>query len=130
MKKLAVEKNGKVYMSLQGLKGFREAGLTKKHNDGTEHLYFNNAEQDPDGVRCYAVIDKDMRFNDIVCMTKNQMLLAALKFGDQLEIADWTEKYNIQPFMLDEFEGEKYGVPTTKRMSFDELMLLGTKKSI
>ncbi len=76
--------------------------------------------------RCYCVVAQDMRFNDVVVMTPQEMTLVQLKFGDKLVIADWTETLNIQPNMLKEFNGTKYGVETQERITFKQLMSMCT----
>ncbi len=76
--------------------------------------------------RCYCVVAADMRFNDVVVMTPQQKLMIELKFGERLDIADWTEVFNIQPDMLNEFHGTKYGVETQERITYEELMSMCT----
>lgn len=110
----------------EGLKRFRKAGLTKVTPDGKEQFYIHDAKPDPDGRRCYCVVAQDMSFNDVVVMTPKQMVLAKLKFGDFITIADWTESFNMQPYMLEEFHGEKYGAVTMQRLTYEDLMGLPT----
>jgi hypothetical protein len=67
-----------------------------------------------------------MRFNDVVAMTPQEMMMVQLKFGERLDIADWTETFNLQPEQLTEFKGEKYGVETTQRLTYEDLMSMCT----
>ena len=76
--------------------------------------------------RCYCVVATDMRFNDVVAMTPQEMMMVQLKFGERLDIADWTETFNLQPEQLTEFKGEKYGVETTQRLTYEDLMSMCT----
>ena len=110
----------------KGLKQWRDAGLTKVQPNGNEQFYVHNATPDPHGRRCYCVVAADMRFNDVVVMTPQQKLMIELKFGERLDIADWTEVFNIQPDMLNEFHGTKYGVETQERITYEELMSMCT----
>tara|TARA_R110002153_G_scaffold218577_2_gene370996 strand:- start:110 stop:373 length:264 start_codon:yes stop_codon:yes gene_type:complete len=80
--------------------------------------------------RCYCVVAQDMRFNDVVTMTPQEMTMVQLKFGDRLVIADWTETFNIQPDQLDQFKGEKYGVETSQRITYKDLMSMCTDRRI
>ncbi len=127
MTNLQAEKNTREYMSL---KKYREAGLTKVQPNGNEQFYIHAATPDQYGRRCYCVVAADMRFNDVVVMTPQQKMMIELKFGDQLDIADWTEVFNIQPDMLDEFHGTKYGVETQERITYQELMSMCTSERI
>ena len=113
-------------MTSKGLKRFRDAGLTKVQPNGNEQFYVRDATPDPHGRRCYCVVAADMRFNDVVIMTPQQRLMVQLKFGDRLDIADWTEVFNIQPDMLNEFHGTKYGAQTQERITYEELMSMCT----
>jgi len=110
----------------KGLKQWRDAGLTKVQPNGNEQFYVRDAVPDPHGRRCYCVVAADMRFNDVVIMTPQQRLMVELKFGDRLDIADWTEVFNIQPDMLNEFHGTKYGAQTQERITYEELMSMCT----
>jgi len=113
-------------MTSKGLKRFREAGLTKVQPNGNEQFYVHNATPDPHGRRCYCVVATDMRFNDVVVMTPQQKLMIELKFGERLDIADWTETFNMQPYMLEELKGTKYGVQTDSRLTYEDLMSMCT----
>lgn len=117
-------------MASKGLKRFRDAGLTKVQSNGKEQFYVQNAVQDPHGRRCYCVVAQDMSFNDIVVMTPQQKMMVVMKFGDYLEIADWTETFNMQPYMLEELKGTKYGVKTDEKITYEDLMSMSTDRRI
>ena len=113
-------------MASKGLKRFRDAGLTKVQPNGNEQFYVHDATPDPYGRRCYCVVATDMRFNDVVVMTPQQKLMVELKFGERLDITDWTETFNMQPYMLEELKGTKYGVQTDSRLTYEDLMSMCT----
>lgn len=114
-------------MASKGLKQWRDAGLTKVQPNGNEQFYVHSATPDPQGRRCYCVVAQDMSFNDVVVMTPQQRMMVELKFGHRIDIEDWTEIFNIQPDMLTEFHGNKYGVKTEERITYNELMHMCTQ---
>ena len=117
---LLVEKSTREFMSLEK---FKARGLTKTQPDGSERFYIQNAEQDPVGRRVWCVIAVDMTFNDLVALTKKEKLLVDLKFGGTLTWEDWTEAFNIQPYMLEKIaQDHYYGASLHKELTFEKLM--------
>jgi hypothetical protein len=112
------------------LKKYREAGLTKLQPDGNETFYVKDAEPDPDGKRCYCVVTQDMRLNEIVVMTPQEMTLIKIKFGDQMIIEDWTEIFNIHPKTLEKIPDGIYGKRYDVSVTFNELMQYDTQEHI
>ena len=105
------------------LEKFKAAGLTKTQPDGSERFFIQNAKQDPQGRRVWCVIADDMSFNDLVALSPNEKLLVDLKFGDALTWEDWTEAFNIQPYMLERMAKEHYyGAGLHKELTFQKLM--------
>lgn len=120
MTNLLVEKSLRECMSLEK---FKAAGLTKTQPDGSERFYIQNAKQDPEGRRVWCVIADDMTFNDLVALSPKEKLLVDLKFGGTLTWEDWTEAFNIQPYMLEEIAKEHYyGASLHKELTFEKLM--------
>ncbi len=109
-------------MSSKGVKRFREAGLTKVDDEGKERFYIHSAEQDPLGRRVYCVVAADMSINELIPMTPQQMTLVKIKYGDRMEIEDWTETFNIQPSTLEDMPGGLYGKGTSKQFTFNDIM--------
>ena len=68
-----------------------------------------------------------MSVNDVVVMTPQKRLMIEIKFGERIDIEDWTQIFNIQPDMLTEFHGKKYGVKTEERITYSELMSMCTQ---
>ena len=110
-------------MSSQGLKRFRDAGLTKVQPNGNEQFFINNAVPDAEGRRVYCCVAEDMTLNDLVALTPNQKMMCDLKFGAKLLWEDWTEAFNIQPSHLEETEMDHmYGARLHKGLTFERLM--------
>ena len=114
----------------KGIELFRDAGLTKVTDEGTEQFYIQNAEPDPLGKRVYCVVAADMSVNELVPMTPQQMTLVKIKYGDRMVIEDWTETFNIQPSTLEDMPDGIYGKGTSKQFTFDGIMQYDTKTPI
>jgi len=111
-------------------KKFREAGLTKVQPNGNETFYVKDAISDPDGKHCYCVVTQDMRLNEIVVMTPQEMTLIKIKFGDHMLIEDWTEIFNIHPETLEKIPDGIYGKSYNVSVTFNELMQYDTQECI
>jgi|TARA_R110001592_G_scaffold20761_3_gene83799 hypothetical protein len=114
----------------KGIELFRDAGLTKVTDEGTEQFYIQNAEPDPLGKRVYCVVASNMSLNELVPMTPQEMTLVKIKYGDQLVIEDWTSTFNIHPGILEDMPDGIYGKGTSKQFTFNDIMQLGTHHCI
>jgi len=110
----------------EGIQLFRDAGMTKVQSNGNETFWCKDQKSDPDGKRCYCVVTQNMTLNEVVCMTPKQAMWIKLKYADAIEVADWTDTFNIHPDTLRKLPDPLYGKSLQNEVTFEDIMQLGT----